>query len=122
MNLTAWCSVLPNKTIPCKQRFLSSVAVSIYEAVTSSVLGSFRFNDEDDHEKLNEIFAILSGARVRTNVILAGKCDSHRHSSTSFSENVVVAKTSYQMLGILSFCYRESMNNRSNNNFFGEIK
>ena len=27
-----------------------------------------------------------------------------------------------QMFGILSFCYRESINNRSNNNFFGEIK
>ena len=40
---------------------------------------------------------------MRTNVILAGKCDSHGHSTTSFSENVVVAKTSYQMLGILSF-------------------
>ena len=41
--------------------------------------------------------------RGRTNIILAGKSDSHRHSTTSFSENVVVAKTSYQMLGILSF-------------------
>ena len=37
------------------------------------------------------------------NVILAGKCDSHHNSTTSFSENVVVKKTSYQMLGILSF-------------------
>ena len=44
---------------------------------------------------------------MRTNVILAGKCDSHRHSTTTFSENVVVAKTSYQMLGILSFSNRE---------------
>ena len=43
---------------------------------------------------------------MRTNVILAGKCDSHRshrHSTTSFSENVVEAKTSYEILGILSF-------------------
>ena len=46
-------------------------------------------------------------ARVRTNVILAGKCDSQRHSTTSLSENVVVAKKSYQMLGILSFSDRE---------------
>ena len=81
------------------------MAVSIYEAVPSSVLESFRFKDKN-YEK--EIFSILSGARARTNVILAGKCDDHRHSSTSFSENVVVAKTSYQMFGILSFCYRES--------------
>ena len=50
---------------------------------------------------------MLSSTRVRTNVILAGKCDSHRHSTTSFSENVVVAKTSCQMLGILSFSDRE---------------
>ena len=38
---------------------------------------------------------MLSSARVRTNVILVGKCDSHCHSTKSFSENVVVAKTSY---------------------------
>ena len=36
-------------------------------------------------------------------VILAGKRDSRRESS-DFSENVVVAETSYQMLGLLSFC------------------
>ena len=46
-------------------------------------------------------------ARARTNVILARKCTSRRHSTTSFSENVVVAKTSYQVLGILSFSDRE---------------
>ena len=41
---------------------------------------------------------------------LAGKLDSRRHSTmttTSFSENVVVAKRSYQMLEVLSFCDRE---------------
>jgi len=58
--------------------------------------------DENDNE--NEIFSTPSS----TNVILAGKCGSRRHSTTSFSENVVVAKTSlYQMLGILSFSDRE---------------
>ena len=41
-------------------------------------------------------------ARARTNVILEGKCGSRRYSTTSFKENVVVAKASYQMLGILS--------------------
>ena len=101
--------------MPCGQRFLSRMAVSIYEAVPSSVLESFRFKDENYE---NEIFSILSGARARTNVILAGKCDSHRHSSTSFNENVLVAKTSYQMFGILSFCYRRSINNRTNNDIF----
>ena len=34
--------------------------------------------------------------------MLAGKYGSHRHSTPSFSENVVVAETSYQMLGISS--------------------
>ena len=52
------------------------------------------------HEK--EIFSILSSARALTNIILAGKSGSNRHSITSFSENVVVTKTGYQMLGILS--------------------
>ena len=52
-------------------------------------------------------WSILSSARARTNVILAGKSDSRRHSTTSFSENVLVAKTSCQMLGILSFSGRE---------------
>ena len=36
-----------------------------------------------------------------------GKRDSRRHSTTGFSENVVVAGTSYQILDVLSFCYRE---------------
>ena len=44
---------------------------------------------------------------MRTNVIFEGKCDSHRHSTTSFSENFVVARTSYQMLGFLPFSDRE---------------
>ena len=34
---------------------------------------------------------------VTQRYILAGKRDSRRHSTTSFSENVVVAGTSYQM-------------------------
>ena len=71
----------------------------------NKTLESFRFWDEDDYE--NEIFSILSSARAWTNVILAAKCDSHRHSTTSFSENVVVAEASYLMLEILSFGDRE---------------
>ena len=59
----------------------------------------------DDYEY--EIFSILSSARALTSVILAGKRSSRRHSTTSFSENVVVAETSYQMLQALSFCDRE---------------
>ena len=42
-------------------------------------LESFRFEDE------YEIFSI-SSARTRASVILAGKHDSRRHSTTSFSE------------------------------------
>ena len=41
--------------------------------------------------------AIPSVAHARTSVILEGKRDSRRHSSTNFSENVVVAGTSYQI-------------------------
>ena len=44
---------------------------------------------------------------VRTNIILVGKCDSNRHSTMSFSDNVIVAKTSYKMLGVLLFSDRE---------------
>ena len=36
-----------------------------------------------------------------------GKTCSRRHSTTSFSGNVVVAETSYQILQVLSFCNRE---------------
>ena len=38
---------------------------------------------------------------------LAGKRGSRRHSTTSFSENVEVAETRYQMLTVLSFRDRE---------------
>ena len=56
---------------------------------------SSRFEDEDNYGY--EIFSILSSARAWTSVILAGKRDSRRHTTTSISENVVVAGTSYQM-------------------------
>ena len=63
------------------------------------MIGSFRFyKDQDNYE--NEIFPVQRmSAHVRTKVILAGKYDSHRHFTTSFSKNVVVEKISYQMLG-----------------------
>ena len=38
---------------------------------------------------------------------MAGKRDSPSHSPTSFIENVVVAKTRYQMLQVLAFYDRE---------------
>ena len=59
---------------------------------------SFRSWDKDDYEY--EMFAVLSSARAWTSVILTGKRDSHRHSTTSISENVLVAGTSYQILEV----------------------
>ena len=51
---------------------------------------------------------LLFGVNVNLNLcILVGKRDSCRHSATNFSENVVVAGTSYQMYEVLSFCHRE---------------
>ena len=69
------------------------------------IIETFRFWDEYDNEY--EIFSVLSSARAWTSVILAGKRDSRRYSTTSFSENVEVAETSYQMLEVLSFCDQE---------------
>ena len=59
---------------------------------------SFRSWDKDDYEY--EMFSVLSSARAWTNVILAGKRGSPRHSTTSISENVLVAGTSYQILEV----------------------
>ena len=56
------------------------------------LLESFRLWDEDDYEY--KIFSILSNAHPWTSVILAGKGDGCRHSTTSFSKNVEVAETS----------------------------
>ena len=75
------------------------------QVLCSKLLETFRFYDENDYEY--EIFSIVSIARAWGNVILAGKRGSSRHSTTSFSESVVVAETSYQMLEVLPFCNRE---------------
>ena len=56
-------------------------------------------HNEDGYEY--KIFSVaLSSALAWTNVILAGKRDSRRHATTSFSENGVVAGTSYQILEV----------------------
>ena len=62
------------------------------------LIETFRFWDEniDDHG----ILSILSIALAWTSIILAGRRDSRRHSTTSFNENVIVVGTSYQMLEI----------------------
>ena len=71
----------------------------------SYLLETFRLYDENDCEC--EIFSLVSSARAWASVILAGKRGSRRHSTTSFSENVVVTETSYQMLEVKAFCNRE---------------
>ena len=68
-------------------------------------LETFRYWDEYDNEC--EIFPKLSSAPAWTSVISAGARGSRRHSTTSFSKNVEVAKTSYQMLEVLTFCDRD---------------
>ena len=62
-------------------------------AQSPMITETFRFYDDDDYK--DEIFSILSIARMNTSVILAGKLDGRRHSTADFSENVIVAKTSY---------------------------
>ena len=65
------------------------------ESCVFLLIESFRPEDDDDYEY--EIFSILKSARARARVILAGKRGSRRHSTTRFSENAIVAGTSYQM-------------------------
>ena len=52
----------------------------------------FRAQDEEDYENGRE--RELCSACAWTSVILAGKLDSRRHSTTGFSENAVAAKIS----------------------------
>ena len=87
---------------------------------------TLRFFDEDDYEY--QIFSILSIAQAWTSVILAGKRDSRRHSTTGLSEidqrecrsggNKLTDVRSFIILrsgeGLTSF----SVNNRTD--FFGE--
>ena len=86
----------------CKQRYNATMC---WLRLLLKEIESFTFYDEYDYK--NKIFPKLSTASAPTNVILAGKCDSHQHSTMSFSENVTVVKTSYQMLEILSFSDQE---------------
>ena len=75
---------------------ITGEVIANFSPCKTKVSNSLLDNDETDYEY--EIFLILSWARAWTNVILARKRDSRRHSTTNFSENVVVAGTSYQML------------------------
>ena len=64
-------------------------------------MNKYRPFDQSDYEY--EILSVLS-ARTRASVILAGKRGSRRHSTTSFSENVMLADTSDKVLEVLLFC------------------
>ena len=59
-----------------------------------------------------------------TNVILAGKCGNHCHSTIYFTENVVVAKQIIlSNVRNLSFSDRKRANDRNKHNiFYGEKK
>ena len=77
--------VLGKMDIPCVNLYAT-------RGTNCSTLESFRFEDK--------IFSILSSARARTSVILVGKRGSRRHSTTSFSKNVVMAGTSKQIFEV----------------------
>ena len=51
--------------------------------------------------------SIPNSTHMWASVIWVGKRDSCYHPTSSFSENVIVAETSYQMLEVLPFCDRE---------------
>ena len=76
------------------------------EEESCAIIESFRFWDEYEYE----IFAVLSSALAWTNVILAGKRESRRHSTTSFSKNVVLAGTIYQIWEGLSDASGKGLN------------
>ena len=76
-----------------------------YYGILKNPIQTLTMETEYDYE--DEISSILSSARAQASVSLAGKLGSRRHSTTSFSENVIMAETSYQMLKVLSFCDRE---------------
>ena len=67
----------------------------LFSAQPPMIIKTFRFYDDVYKD---EIFSILSIARMNISVILAVKLDRRRHSTAGFSENVIVAETSYQML------------------------
>ena len=61
------------------------LGVTWFYTVLHGVTQSFRFEDDNDYEY--DIFSVLSSARAGASVILAGKSDSRRHSTTGFSES-----------------------------------
>ena len=107
---TAICTTWPSFPFPCRLLFFLYLLKYRALGCVSSLKSENRLKiriwivarkrthrlfDEDDYEY--KIFSILSIAQAWTSVILAGKRDSRRHTTTSFSEEVVVAGISYQM-------------------------
>ena len=63
----------------CSQRYNATMC---WLRLLLKDMESFTFYDEYDYK--NKIFPILSSACTRTNIILAGKWDSHQHSNYKF--------------------------------------
>ena len=78
------------------------VALSLCWPAVWEPIDTLRFLDKDDYDY--EIFSLLRSAHAWTRAILAGKRDSRSPSTTSFSKNVVLVETGYQVLEVLSFC------------------
>ena len=87
--------------------------------VVGQTIESFGFEDENDYEY--EIFATLGIARAWARITLAGK--KRRHSTTSFSVNVVVAEELSHVTRFLILRSEEaltSFNKDNSANFSGE--
>ena len=99
-------------------RYFSCNSISMHE------IRELQIRRRGRHE--NEFFRILSSARARTNVILAGKFGSHRQSATSFSEKVGSGKN--KLSNVRSFIIQRSgegfisFNGNKRTNFCGEKK
>ena len=98
--------VLPFFTVRIRRQTLTSgLCVSAVWYIIHICLA----HEEDDYQY--KIFSVvISSALAWTNVILAGKRDSHRHATTSFSENVVVTGTSYHILEVYNFATGKGLN------------
>ena len=83
-----WVGIISIKTEKTQIHFLSDVLVAVARWILKSLICS---------------------ASAWASVILAEKRDSGRHCITSFSENIEVAETNYQMLDVLSFRDLESL-------------
>ena len=77
-----WCYTVLHRVKRC---YTVLLGVTWFYSVLYGVTQSFRFEDDNDYEY--DIFSVLSSARAGASVILAGKSDSRRHSTTGFSKS-----------------------------------